>query len=557
MTRKTWFYFVCAFAALLFLDAWIFRAYLSPMYPFGDELALRAAASSGPFNWIHKGFSDYFVAYPEWFRPFTNFLRPVVNLTYYLFQWDETGACQVVLVNHAIHVGITLTLFALAWASRLSLAWCLAVGLAGFLAPGFGATIMPIAPAFAFDGLVALLSLGGLFAIARERVLPGLLLLLLAALTKEAALPVVMALLMFGLITRRGGLVAGAAGILLLWLGLRHAAFGSVLGGVYVYGDGSAGLSMLKKFQRPHVLPFGASQVFYYPMFVGEGERHVLREFYQVFTLVLLWGMFRQLRLISLCRQAWRGAARSEEAKAAEQLFLIAALASILYLILIGSEARFAYTATVLTLAWLASAAAFSRARAGLLAGMVVGGGVLSIAYTSALLAKLDMQRANQASSQQLLSALRQHPVGPMVYTVADFSSRYAAGDHIRRYAGVTREVARGLSIDVDRCAVDQLAAVRTEVRREAGGVVHLDVTLPDCAAFTWEAVAPDLMMASLHGQTFVRNKHLQYTFPGLLLSDNRGRQRVASFGQRALLTMTGAGALVYRPVQQQWELIE
>src|SRR3984885_2088255 len=56
-----------------------FRFYQS-YFPYGDDPALFNASDGNPTKWFTEGFSKYFVVYPEWNVPRTDFLRPVVNL---------------------------------------------------------------------------------------------------------------------------------------------------------------------------------------------------------------------------------------------------------------------------------------------------------------------------------------------------------------------------------------------------------------------------------------------------------------------------------------------
>jgi hypothetical protein len=60
----------------------IYRHY----FPFGDDPAVFQASAGSPESWFTQGFSRYFMVYPEWRTPFTDFMRPGVNLIIHLNQ---------------------------------------------------------------------------------------------------------------------------------------------------------------------------------------------------------------------------------------------------------------------------------------------------------------------------------------------------------------------------------------------------------------------------------------------------------------------------------------
>jgi hypothetical protein len=78
-------------AFLLFfgtLVAFWYRYVRTFYFPSDDEFAL-FVNSARPFhpsiaNWFLQGFSQYFMSYPQWSSPITNFFRPTANATYYI-----------------------------------------------------------------------------------------------------------------------------------------------------------------------------------------------------------------------------------------------------------------------------------------------------------------------------------------------------------------------------------------------------------------------------------------------------------------------------------------
>src|ERR1700761_8701849 len=67
--------------ALVLLAIYCFHIpFYQNYFPYGDDPALLNASNGNPAKWFTEGFSKYFVVYPEWNVPRTDFLRPGVNL---------------------------------------------------------------------------------------------------------------------------------------------------------------------------------------------------------------------------------------------------------------------------------------------------------------------------------------------------------------------------------------------------------------------------------------------------------------------------------------------
>ena len=75
-------------SVILLMHLVLFGHFLSNYYISDDELALVANSTNHTgqidvASWFSQGFSRYFITYPEWTSPYTNFLRPVVNVTFF------------------------------------------------------------------------------------------------------------------------------------------------------------------------------------------------------------------------------------------------------------------------------------------------------------------------------------------------------------------------------------------------------------------------------------------------------------------------------------------
>lgn len=231
--------------------SWAMHGYVGGGYfPIADQWALIAnshPAFAHPLQWLTRGFSDYFVYDPAVSKPYANFIRPGFNGSFWLlglflspqsggylyFVYAVLGACAGVVYlllrqQSAAPAGVALLLAAL-------------VPLTPPLVPEIGTLLVAYA---AFDPLGAVLGVLAIMAWMRGRWWLCALLLLLALFTKETSLPVLGALLLLSLWRWWSGRGQGAtllpallvAAPLLLWVGLRLAAFGNTAGGVYVLG---------------------------------------------------------------------------------------------------------------------------------------------------------------------------------------------------------------------------------------------------------------------------------------------------------------------------------
>ncbi len=86
-------------SVVFLLEVLYWTRYIRPEYfPAGDEFSLIVHSTHffhpSIAEWLHRGFSKYFLPYPDISIAYTNFLRPVDNAVYYLesFMFFDTGA---------------------------------------------------------------------------------------------------------------------------------------------------------------------------------------------------------------------------------------------------------------------------------------------------------------------------------------------------------------------------------------------------------------------------------------------------------------------------------
>jgi hypothetical protein len=238
-------FFLPLVAMVGYWAAFIRRTY----FPSEDEFAL--IVSSGRMfhpswkSWFLEGFSRYFQGYPGLSQPATDFIRPVVNASYWL---DSVmfGAhwSWYLLPTYAVQAGLVMLSVKLAWqALRLPRWMGAAVGVLVMLSPAFGWQQMFL-PSFTADLLGALFVLGAVHELWRKRYISAWVLLAVGLFAKETTLfaPVVVAGLVWiwpgqGSVARRVALCGAWLAPVAAWAMLRHVAFAGHAG-VYVLDAG-------------------------------------------------------------------------------------------------------------------------------------------------------------------------------------------------------------------------------------------------------------------------------------------------------------------------------
>ena len=228
---------VCIVLATYFITLYPIR--YANYVPVGDEPAFLAGSiKADPYQWFTSGYSRYFVVYPEWFKPYTDFIRPMTNAYVWSLHTIFSDNFAYYLYTYYLAVLIaTLLLFR-----------CLNdIGAKGALV-SFAAVIWPLSPAvvsaglsiipFMFDVVAALIVLLAFRAVIYERYFLAALTLTLAVATKETAVFAPLAASLTILLTRRFSLrnLAISALMLLplvLWAAARQLCFGQILGGNY------------------------------------------------------------------------------------------------------------------------------------------------------------------------------------------------------------------------------------------------------------------------------------------------------------------------------------
>jgi len=552
---------VLVFVSFLGLDIWLFRSTWQVVYPLGDEFSLIAESSRLSFAWLLSGYSRYFIPYPEYFVPYTNFIRPTANLVYWVFApWSATSyRGQLVIVNYGVHSAIAAGVF---YASRRILrnarGPALTLGVAAYAAAAFFNSSMPRHPSFALDGIAALCCLAAILFVATGRETAGVACLLVAVFTKEAALPVALAVAGYGAWFRRRGLLLATAAVVAAYAGLRWAAFGQ-LGGV-------SGL------HQPSIRTIGLSTVYALSLPFAYVARGSLKSAFLSghFDVSLLFAV-ANIGVAALCAKLAWAYARTTNAWRVRNLddfddgnapiavlSLLSVVASTAFFILIRGEARFAYVFFVALLVFVAALPGDGSRRV-LIAGLAVVGSLGPVIAARDAHGGDEIYAYQYRGAAALIATLNDlDPGGGPVYVVNDFVGGHASPRNVAAFAGVDYELRRGSSVVIWACPVSRLHEIAVTATRTEAGSSEVQISLPDCAGFDFEGANNDKLLAAISGGNVRRNSQIAYALPDIRISETPvfGGSRVESFGRRMTVMIQGGRVIYFDFGKGEWVLL-
>lgn len=187
-----WSAVVCLGTFILFY--WIWHRSIRPYYfPFTDDLSL-IVNSTSPFHprwtsWFLDGFKNYFDVYTESFVPYTNFIRPTVNLTYFLdyLAFGSNWSMYLLTTYGFVSIIAGTTSFIAYYFLRLGWRLILLTVICTVFAPSL-TTAAFYYPSDGFDLLAGALVLLGVCALMSDAVVTAWIIFTIAAFTKETAL---------------------------------------------------------------------------------------------------------------------------------------------------------------------------------------------------------------------------------------------------------------------------------------------------------------------------------------------------------------------------------
>ena len=493
---------------LLAIYCFHFRFYQS-YFPYGDDPALFNASDGNPAKWFTEGFSKYFVVYPEWNVPRTDFLRPGVNLIvrlnhtlfgdhYFLyfatFYFAQFLVC-VLAVGLARQMGVKER-------------WLYLIGLLIAINPAFwGEGLYSVA--FQFDIWSGLFAILALYLIFREWYWLAILSLTLAVFTKEPALyaPVAAAASVY-LIHRRRLLAVTMLLPLAAWACVWKLVFVGTPGGNYaLQGDPKA---LLIKGSIQGILRWPTGLFDYHVVRSVLVEHSILAHLPDLLILLInlfLWGL-----LVAVGAYFARGVFATKPLSHQDRLILavlIWLVGALSFGVLVGYHPRFG--GSIYPLEIVICAVMFRRGTRLLTRSLsVLAIGSLTAAFLWNARVGMPPQVFSQLSSMRsLMDSLRGHQAD-VVY-VLNSSRSDAAPSNIASLAGTPSEKVVILS-EATGCLNDSQAG--PPIMRQVGNAVHIVSVLPPCANYEFNGVHASIISQAFGG--FLPRGHFAtYSLPG------------------------------------------
>jgi hypothetical protein len=484
-------------------------------FPYGDDPALLHASGGNATKWLTEGYSKYFVVYPEWNVPRTDFLRPGVNL---IVRLNETFFGNHYFLYFASFFLAQFLICALivCLARRMGVKeqWLFFAGLLGAINPAFiGEGLYNIS--FQYDIWSGLFAVAALYLILRQSYGLAVLSLTLAVFTKEPALyaPVAAAITVY-LLHRRRLPAAIMLLPLLVWGWVWMFVFVGTPHGNYAL-QGNPGTLLIK----------GAIQGFMrWP--TGIVDYHVVRKILlehsiaahlpDLFLLLInlfLWGLLLAVG-VKFAKAALRASPLSKQDRLvlAVLIWLAGALS---FGILVGYHSRFG--GSIYPLEILACAVMVHGNRQRLRrAFSVVALGLLAAAFlwnARALEPSDDGIVPHQDSfpiftMRSLVDSLQRHRAD-VVYVLNSTRSD-AAPSSIASLAGVPSEELIILS-EAQGCLNDRRAD--RPMVQQVGNAVHIVSALPGCAHYEFSGVPLSTIAQAFRG-VLSRGHFVTYSLP-------------------------------------------
>jgi hypothetical protein len=491
-----------ALSALYFSRLPAYRNY----FPFGDDLAVFQASAGDPKLWFTQGFSRYFIVYPEWSVPSTDFMRPGVNLIirinqllfghHYALYFASYYAAQFLVCSLVVliaqHFGVKFR-----WLIVTAL---IAAINPAFIGPGLQSSV------FAFDVWCGLFAIFVLYAILKQWYGLALASLTLALFTKEASLyaPIAASVTVF-LCTRRKLLAASMLAPLAIWVCARNFLFTGSANGIYA----------IPKYNLSALLGALIRGLLLWP--TGILRDHAVRGLLlerQVVPEDLLIGLANLVLWVLLSAITIRVARESlssrtfPEGRDAEILALLIWLAGALsFGVTVGQESRFGGSIYPLEIIFCVATIHRSLNPSARKLAMVA---IMIVAASFLWSAQAALQHRDQAqgpSMNSLITSIRQHPAS--VIYVLNAPPSFSSPSSIASLSGTFSKIV--ILSESSGCTAagwpysTSIQASRTKV--------EIVSTLPSCSQYEFDGVPFALLSEGTKGK-ISRGKFASYDFP-------------------------------------------
>jgi hypothetical protein len=488
-------------------------------------------------------------------------------------------------VNYGVHAAIAAVFYFFSvYILDNSRKYSLGLALAAFLAPAFWGSSMPFEPDNSLDGLAALFCLVAILCLVTRFPWIGFLFLFLGIFTKETALPIVAAVIVYSLLARRISFVVVAVLMVFAWAGLRIIAFGQ-FGGVYAFNDATIS-SLAYRVVTLFFLPVSYTTMADVKALVLDKIFSCSLFFYivNVFMWILLFWLLESAYPIRDLIKKRFSMERASQRIHLLVLFSISVVFSAAFFVLIQGSTRFSYVFSVCFLGVLASLPDV-RARAYIFVTLAVTScaaallsvGNLEITSVSAPPAKptagstttrlcgcaSGCDPGQKAQYEMMYNASRGlveefRKTGDLhrrLFVVNDFVGGSSREDNIAKFSGVAGEVFRGSSINLFNCKLGEVRGISTRVENVEGHDKTLVVNIPKCAQFQFEATSPRLILSNLDGTRLKRNSYISYDIPELVLGRSliKGTEQVNDFGGTMFIRIKDAAVIYFDFINREW----
>ena len=515
-------FFLVLFICIVF-DLLVSRDFILLHAPLSDDLSMIAFSRSWSWDWFTKGLADYFIVYPEYYGPQSNFIRPVSNFAYWVFsaaiERDApflANQIQLVLLNFGSHAAISAIVAVII--HRLNSSWQMTIfaSLACIFIPTFWTTPTPSYSSFVFDELAVLFCLVALLAVSGRRLLIMSSFLGLALLTKEIAFPIVAAFGSVFLLQRQWKAVFGCLVAVAIWTTLRINGFGLHAEGVYVFtSESSSYISFLiEKLRNIFTLPFGP--VFFEDIFDRQNNLTFVRSalllvlnscIYLIFVYLLV-----RIRPLHIWRH-FRHQKKSEKIELRGRIIAIASTVSVISFMFdayVGANYRYAFN--FLPFLFIAVAGIDGLPKLQRILFMIFASGSLVASAPSIVRLQTDFkfESFRYDAIGKLFSALRSHQASSRIVILNDFVLGFANPKAMEILVPFAGEIMRGTSLYLDGCAVEDIRKIETTISRSNSDLT-IATNLSTCGQFTFESSPKIGNFVS--GTQIARNDVIHYEF--------------------------------------------
>jgi hypothetical protein len=484
-------------------------------FPYGDDPALLHASGGNATKWVTEGYSKYFVVYPEWNVPRTDFLRPGVNL---IVRLNETSfGNQYFLYFASFYLAqflICALIVCLARRMGVKEQWLFFIGLLGAINPAFiGEGLYNLS--FQYDIWSGLFAVAALYLILRQWYGLAILSLTLAVFTKEPALyaPVAAAITAYLVHRRRLPAVIMLLPLLLWALVWKFVFVGTPHGNYALQGNPGA---LLIKGAIQGLMRWPTGIVDYHAVRKILFEHSIAAHLPDLSLLLInlfLWGLLLAVG-VKFAKATLRASPLSEQDRLLLAVFIWLA-GALSFGILVGYHSRFGGSIYPLEIVACAVMVHSSRQRL-TRAFSVVALGLLAAAF-------LWNARAPESSDDGIVPHQDSFPIFTMrslvdslqrhradVVYVLNSTRSDAAPSSIASLAGVPSEELIILS-EAHGCLNDSRAD--RPMVQQVGNAVHIVSVLPGCASYEFNGVQLSTIAQAFRG-VLSRGHFATYSLP-------------------------------------------